>query len=91
MAGFVECLDNETAEEIINPDEGMKVAYLIVLFSKMKMLEFICSVLLLISEDRIMMKDCIWKSVPFNILVLIIFNKIIVSLPKGCQKISFKK
>lgn len=24
MAGFVECLDSETAEEIINPVEGMK-------------------------------------------------------------------
>uniref|UniRef100_A0A8D2L072 Nucleoporin 205 n=1 Tax=Varanus komodoensis TaxID=61221 RepID=A0A8D2L072_VARKO len=24
MAGFVECLDNETAEEIINPDEGLE-------------------------------------------------------------------
>jgi len=23
MAGFVECLDNEDAEELINPDEGM--------------------------------------------------------------------
>lgn len=22
MAGFVECLDNEDAEELINPDEG---------------------------------------------------------------------
>lgn len=24
MAGFVECLDNEDAEELINPDEGME-------------------------------------------------------------------
>lgn len=29
MAGFVECLDNEDAEELINPDEGMlKVSYM---------------------------------------------------------------
>lgn len=46
MAGFVECLDNETAEEIINPDEGMKVDHFILfLFSKMKMLVFICTML----------------------------------------------